>query len=112
MHTSWNLFQKSFQKLSLSDKVKLRKDAGDNGKKYQVDEDALDLNYAEKFPVPQSTLKNENISNATDKIKIDINSSFGLHIVADKDIEIGKFSLSFMYYTEYRNVKTYLWNRK
>lgn len=89
------MFQKSFQKLSLQEK-RSRKDAGDNSKKFQIDEDAMDIDYTGKFPIPESTLKNESISNASDKIKIEVNSTFGRHIVAGKDIEIGKFSYSYV----------------
>lgn len=60
-------------------------------KDYLIDEDALDLDYSEKFPLPKVNLRNKTIMNASDKIEIKFNSTFGRHIVAVEDIDIGTF---------------------
>lgn len=76
-------FKKSIEKLSLGDgDCKMKKNC-------PINEDALDLDYTGKFSLPKAKLKNKSISDASEKIKIKVNSTFGRHIVAVKDIEIG-----------------------
>lgn len=83
-------FKNSLEKLSVNRRGhEMKKNCG-------IDEDALDLDYTEKFSIPEAKLTNKTISDASDKIKIEVNSTFGRHIVAVKDIDIGMLRCYFL----------------
>lgn len=62
----------------------------------EFDENAMDMNYAEKFYLPSGKFENPLIPNASVKFKVSYSPEKGRHMVATEDIKAGCTRMSLL----------------
>lgn len=68
---------------------------------FETDSCATEINFDNKFPLPDVNFKNESIPNVSEKIEINFTKKMGKHILAKESIEPGKLIFIFFFYQFY-----------